>query len=276
MSDDKPSGSTQIVQNNDPWSGQQPFLQDVFKQAQTLSKDPRKQYPDSRVVDFSPQTEQALGMYESRATQGSDLQRAGQQSMQDTASGSYLGAGNPYFQNMYNAASRPVIEQFNEQVMPGVNATFSGNGRYGSGMHSKAIESSVDSLGQNLTNMAGSMAYQNYNDERQRMMGASALAPQIAQADYADIGQLERVGQVREGLAGAQLQDDIDKFNFQQNEPRDRLAEYAALVAGGSFGGQSTSTQPIFRDPVAQGLGYASTGAGILGSLNDVFGMFGS
>ena len=122
--------------------------------------------------------------------------------------------------------------------------------------------------------MAGSMAYQNYGDERNRMLQSASIAPQMAQADYADIGQLERVGQIHENQAGAQLQDDINRFNFGQQADKDALAQYMALVGGGSYGGSSTSTQPIYRNGVGEALGAAALGTSIAGGLFGGSGLF--
>ena len=266
MNDDKPSGQTQVIQNNDPWSGQQSHLTFGFNQARDLFNTPMQRYPNSMVVPFSNQTNQALNMQEQRAREGSGLLANANQSLVDTAGGDYLNS-NPHFDQTVDAASRAVTRNFNNNVMPAIDSKFSGSGRYGSGMHKSLIEDSAEDLNRQVSDMAGGMAFQNYNAERNNMMQAAAMAPQMAAADYQDAAQLERVGQVREAQAGAELQEDIDRFNFAQREPRDRLAEYMALVAGGSFGGSSTTTQPIFRNPVSEGLGALGTVAGIGGSL---------
>ena len=116
--------------------------------------------------------------------------------------------------------------------------------------------------------------HQNYGDERTNPMGAAALAPSMASADYTDIGALQQVGQAREAQAGAQLQDQIDRHNFEQTEERQRLADYAAMVAGGSFGGTSSSTQPIYSNSAANALGLASSGVGIANGLFGQNGLF--
>ena len=133
-----------------------------------------------------------------------------------------------------------------------------------------------ENLGQSLSDLSGKMAYQNYGDERSRQLAAAAAAPNMANADYTDIGQLERIGQTREGMAGAELQDQIQRFNFDQAEPRDRLAQYMAMVGGGSYGGTSSATSPVYRNQLSEGLGAAASTASILGSLFGQGGAFAS
>ena len=111
------------------------------------------------------------------------------------------------------------------------------------------------------------MAFQNYSGERGNQLKAGQLAPEYAQQDYADFGQLANVGQTRETLAKSQLQEDINRYMFDQQAPRDALSEYMAQVAGGQYGGQTVTQQPIYSNPFVQGLGVLGTGVGIAGGL---------
>lgn len=274
--DNEPSGQQTVVQTNDPWSGVQTPLTTGYKRAGELLDKPIEQYPDSRVVSFSPQSEQALQGIEQRAAAGSPILQAGQEAVRSTAAGDYLNP-NPHFDKAINAAIRPMTENFNENIMPGIASTFSnaGAGGYGSGLHMQAATSAADDLGRNIADMTGGLAYQNYSDERSKQLGAAQLAPGMAAADYGDLSQLQNVGAMRESQAGAELTDDIDRFNFSQSEPRRRLAEYMALVSGGNpGGGTSTTTQPIYSNGLANGLGAASTAAGIAGTLFGTGGVF--
>lgn len=269
----EPSGTQVIQQNNDPWTGVQPHITDMLGKAQTLSDTPIEYFPDSTVVPFSNQTENALGMMEDRAMNGSPVLQAGQDAVRAAASGEMLGP-NPYFGATAAAAIRPMMTAWNEQVMPGINATFSGSGRYGSGAHARAMDSASDTLAQNVGDVTAGLAYQNFRDERTNQMGAAALAPSMAGADYTDIAALQQVGQAREGQAGAQLQDRINRHNFEQTEPRSRLADYAAMVNGGTFGGSSTTNQPIYSNDTANALGLVSSGVGIANGLFGGNGLF--
>jgi hypothetical protein len=262
----EPSGTQVIQQSNEPWSGQKTHLEGLFKRAEEQSNTPLEYFPQSTVVPFAPQTETALGMMENRAIGGSPVLQAGQEATRAAASGEMLGP-NPYFDETVQAAIRPLERSWNENVMPGINATFSGSGRYGSGAHQRAMDSAGQSFAETVGDISGGLAYQNYADERTNQMGAAALSPSMAAADYSDIAALQQVGQTREGLAGAQLQEQIDRFNFDQTEERQRLADYAALVAGGSFGGTSSTAQPIYSNSTANTLGVLSSGVGIANGL---------
>ncbi len=89
-------------------------------------------------------------------------------------------------------------------------------GRYGSGAMGNLENRAAGQFAQSLTNTAGQLAYQNYEQERQRQQQATQLAPQMAMTDYQDIQQLLNAGQLREGYTGQQLGADIQRFNFLQ------------------------------------------------------------
>jgi hypothetical protein len=258
MTSSKPSGTTTVTQSNDPWSGQQEYLKDVFTQAQQQYQAQQPAYfPASTVVPLSGQTETALAQQESRAMAGSPLTRQAQQQVASTMAGDYLSAGNPYFSAM--------TERVAEGVLPKVSAQFSASGRYGSPSAQRAA-----SLG--MTDALGSLAYQNYGAERQAQQAATAMAPQMAMQDYADIGQLAAVGQAREAQAGAELQDQIARWNAENQQQQDKLARYASLVAGGQFGGSQTTNQPVYSNPLQT---YGGLGLGAIGAAGSLFGQGG-
>jgi len=267
MSSSKPAGQTVTTTSNAPWSGQQPFLTEGFERAETdvLNK-PSEYYPNSTVVPFSNQTEQALGLQEQRAVAGSPVEQAAQNQVQQTAQGDFLGQ-NPYLTQAINQATQPIADRFNDTVIPGIQSGFSGKNRYGSGMQAYQQRMAGEQAMKQMGDVAGAMSYKNYGDERARQQQASSLAPQMGQIDYQNISNLANVGQVRENQAGAELQEDINRFQHGQQAPKDALAQYMALVGGGSYGGDSTSSAPIYRNQAADALGMAGTAAGIAGSL---------
>ena len=106
-----------------------------------------------------------------------------------------------------------------------------------------------------------------YGDERGRQLQAASLAPQYGQEAYRDAGSLQNVGAAYEAEAGQNLQEDITRFNQGQQAPKDALSQYMALVGGGSYGGSTVGTSPIYRNKTADNLGMAATGAGIAGTL---------
>ena len=275
MSSSKPKqvGSVQTIRSNEPPAFQHPFLQTGFDRALEQLDAPPEYFPGSTVVPFAPQTETALQGVEQRAMMGSPLSAAGQKGILETASGAYLGE-NPALQGAIDAASRGMVRNFQEAVAPGIDSQFSRAGRYGSNMMQNAQDSAQENLATGLRDISSQLAYRDYGAERDNMIKAAIAAPSLAAMDYGDLAQLERVGATREGQAADELQDEISRFNFEQNKEQDALDRYMALVAGGQFGSRQTLTAPITQDRTSDVLSNIGTAAQIGSSLFGSRGLF--
>jgi len=222
-------GQSSGKQGSGPWSGQQGFLTDIYNRAQGQSYDPRTFFGQSTVVPFSSETEQGYGAMADRARGGSPNVQAAQSQNYDTLQGRYLDpSSNPWLQSTYESAARPVQRALQTSAIPG--ASMSAYGRGGSGAEANRMDRTMDAGGRAMTDLATGIYGGNYGQERQNQMQAQQMAPQLANYDYQDIGQLLGVGKGREELASRNLQDLMERFNFQEDEPRDRLREYAGLI----------------------------------------------
>lgn len=249
--------STQVVQEkSDPWGPQQPYLTYGFGQSQNLyNRGGPQAFPNSTYVPFSPQTEQAMGLQWNRALQGSPVMNEARGLTYDTLKGDYLTPdSNPYLKDYF--------QQGLNQALPSLNATFSNAGRTGAEAQSQGLADTYGALGRDIYGGA-------YENERQRQMQSMLFAPQLGEADYTDISRAMQVGQMVEGKAGEVLQDQTNRFNFNQERPYDNLSRYIQSIQG-NYGGSGTSTskQPNYSNPLGSALGGAMTGAGIASMIS--------
>lgn len=250
----KGGGKTQTVkQDTAPWKAQQPFLEFGFNEARDIYNSGAPQYfPGETIAGIDPAQNAALDWTEQRAMAGNPLLPQAQNLAYSTLGGDFLGAGNPYFSAM--------SDRIGNEVTKNVNSTFGAAGRFGSGAHANALASG-------LSDTIGQLAYQNYGDERANMMNTMQFAPALAEADYADIGRLGQAGDARRGLEQGLIDDDVARFNFEQNAPWERLGNYMGLVSGG-YGSSGTTVQPTQRGSLGAGLlGGGLAGAGIASAL---------
>ena len=267
----KPSPVSIATTSNAPPSYIEGPLKDAINTAVDIGGKPLQYYPNQTYVDFSPTTMGAIEMGEARAEGGSPLVSSAQDftntaigggftnpaanMLMSTAQGDFLSGNNPYL----SAAMQPAIDQ--------VQGQFSQFGRLGSGANMSAMTSALAPVyAQNYAterqnqlaaqNAIGDLAQQDFANR----IGAAAMAPTLAAQDYTDIGQLLNFGAMREAKTGEALASDIDKFNFEQQEPQTRLANLLAALRGGTMG--STSSQPIYADPTSAAIGNIATLAG--------------
>jgi hypothetical protein len=242
----KGGGSTRtITQSTSAPEFATPFLEYGLTEAQKLYESGTPQYyPESTVVGFAPETEMALSGMRQQAVSGSPFVPA----VQDVVMQNLMGT-NP----LQSAAMRPVLEA--------TQANLSQAGRYGSGYGQAAIAQALAPI-----------AYQAQQQAIQQ-------APAARQFGMADLGTLAQVGAAREALSQAELAADVERFQFEQARPTQKLADYMTLVQGGSgaLGGQTIT--PQFRQPA---LGFLSGGlagakaANFMGSTNPAYAIGGA
>lgn len=88
-----------------------------------------------------------------------------------TAGGNFLGA-NPYLNQAYSSATRPIIEQWRDVINPGIASQFAAAGRYGSGAQRDMLERGTSQLGNVLGDTASNIYGTAYENERNRMQAS--------------------------------------------------------------------------------------------------------
>lgn len=221
-----------------PWAGQQPYLTNLWQQAQGLPQ--QQPYPFPGFVPWSPASATGMEAMTGRALAGSPVLSSAQAENLRTTGGAYLDpTQNPMFQQAFQEAQR--------QIIPQVEGSAVAAGRYGGGLPQEQL---TERLG-------GAFAQQwapLYQSERERMLRASLAGPAMAEADYGDIERLMGVGGMQEAKAGEALQDAMRRWQFQQQAPYTQIGAQAPIIGGTSFG--QTMTQPTQgMSPLAGGLG---------------------
>jgi len=194
-------------------------------------------FPGQTYVSPSEATQQALQMAQQRAATGSPLVQAAQQQQLQTIQGRGV---NPFLQGALAAGYQPTVEAAQEATR-GLQSQASAAGRYGSGAMAQIAERQASALGRGLGSQLANLAYGSSEAEAARQANAIAGAPQLAQADYADIQALLKAGQGQESYQQAALQDAINRYNYEQNLPQMKLQQFANLFSN-TPGGQTTTT----------------------------------
>jgi hypothetical protein len=221
-------------------------------------------YPGSTVAPLSSQTNEALQQTQQMAEQGNPTL-----SSANTQLGNVINNGqtNPFLGGAVSAAVQPLFQQFQQQVLPQIQSQFGLMGRTGSGAEAGAVGQATSAFGQQANNAAAGLAYQSANDSANRQLTGVALAPSTAQSQYLPQQELANVGSVYDSQNAANLQDQVNRYNYQQNLPANSLNQLIAQLQGSSYGG-GTATQTRVQQPSSLGLaGGALTGAALGGAV---------
>ncbi len=245
--------STTTTQKTEPWDKQKSFLTYGFDEAKKQYNDSRPEYfPGSTVIPFSPETQTAQNLTTMRALNGSPINAAGNAQLTNTLNDQYLYGGEGFDRALTAATNK---------ALPMVDSRFEQSGRFNSGLAKTA-----------QTQAIGDAFAGQYGQERENQMRSMMFAPQMANQDYADIGQLASVGGQREAMSAQELQDQMSRFDFGQNQPSAKLSQYMNLIQG-NYGNTQSTTSPLYRNQGAGMLGGALGGLSAASSLGALPGL---
>lgn len=257
-------GGTNTVTRTELDPVMRPFVQYGLQESTRLYQQPNlpSYYPGQTYVSPSQQTQAALTAAQQRASLGNPLTPAAQRQALNTVQGNFLG-GNPFFQGAFKAATQGAQTTYQDAVNQALSNA-SRAGRYGSGAMGTALDRAGGTFANALTNTAGQLAFENYNQERARQQAMIGAAPTLAGADYEDINKMLQLGQVAEGYQETAIADAVNRFNFAQQAPYQKLQSYLSGAYGAPSGMQVS--QPVYRNQFGNVLGGALTGAALGGT----------
>jgi hypothetical protein len=265
-----------------------PYITTGLERAKTLFLGGQQpsMYPGQTYVSPSQETLTALEQQQNIAQQQSPSLQAAQNAymqsyggLANTAAGGFL-QGNPYQQQMIQAATRPLMEQYSNQVLPGIASLYSKSGRYGSGAMQGALGQATEQYGRALGDVSANIVGTQYDQERARqqqaIMGLTNLAqaaPGIYAQQYLPAQQLAQVGAQREAIAMQPLQEAMQRYSFGQQLPYQQLSGYLSSVYGSPTASYGSTSQNMSTNPTIGAIGGALSG-GLLGS--SIGGAFGN
>lgn len=249
-----------------------PYLKDAAGQAQQLYQSSSPSwFPGNTVAPMSDQTTQGLSQIQALAQKGGNLTPAANATLLKTIRGN--NPVNPFLGQAVSAATAPIYDEFKHDTIPMLQSIFARSGGTGGSAEGFGADRAATALGRGLAEQAGTLAYNSAAQERQNQLNAVSLAPQMDAARYNDANALLGVGGAYDAQSQAQLQSQIDKYNYEQNLPALKLNQYIQQLQGGSQGGISTVTQANPQGSGALGiLGGLATGASAGGAVGGPIG----
>jgi hypothetical protein len=242
----------------------QPYSQDLLARGAALSNNPMAVYQGQRTANLNGAQTAGMNMIQQRAQNGSAVVNAGQQNVQDTLSGKYLSAGNPYLGAAIDKASQDVTRNY-QGAVNGNDATFARAGAFGGSAWQQAQQGAQHELAKGLGDVATQMRYQDYGTERQNQIGAQNTALTYGAQPYNDAAQLMSAGATQYGYDQQRLTDQMNLFNENAAAPYKSLDVLGNTIRGAVGGGGTTTQTAPGANPYAQVAGGAAALYGLLG-----------
>lgn len=179
----------------------------------------------------------------------------------------------PYVRSAIDASTRPITDQLMETVLPGLRSGSVGNGTFGSSRQGIAEGLASGKASQAIGDTGAKLAEEARQTNIRAQLQAMGLLPQTIQAQTAPATTTSAVGDVRQQMAQAGLNEQAGAFNFDQYAPFLQSKEILSLLQGVPGATTiNTGSVPPQQSKGLQALGGAATGA----SLGSMFGPIGT
>jgi hypothetical protein len=255
-------GGTNTVQKADPWAGQQPYLTDLYRQAQTqYQAGPQQFYPGRTYAEASPTVYQAEELQRQAALAQAGLGLGSivpgfQQALMSPAQRFQ----DPMLQESLAANLRP-IEETGSRLLQQARRGATQAGQLG-GTRQAILESEViKDITQKQADVASKMYGDVYGDVLRTQAATLGLAPSIMGTFAQPAATLAQVGAAETARAQQPITEAMQRFAFEQEAPGKALTQYGNIVAGSILPPTTTTTGPGAQGPGV--LGGALGGAGL-------------
>lgn len=249
-----------------PWAGVQDYLKQLYASSSALANSGGPQlYPGSTIAPVSQQTQAGWNAGTAYATdQMPSVIQATQQGWLPLLSAGDIN-NNPYAQSAIQAAINPSINTLMQQVLPQLGSAANQQGAYSGERYPLAQSMAVESGMRSIGDTAASLAANLYGQGMDTQAKAVALGPQMASLGLSPGQALTDIGTQVQSDQTARLQEEANKYNYNQMLPYNMQSWLAQQLAGSapllSAGGSTSSTssgtaqQESSADPTAAIIG---------------------
>jgi hypothetical protein len=222
-----------VEQISQPWEKQVPYLTDIYGQAQDFFGNRSQYYPGQTYLELNELQQAGLDNQLNYGTGGTMNDILGHQT------GTYHSmlnapdvANNPYIAGVADVMQTRLNRNMNENVLPNIQGNFNMVGQYGGDrsdvFRQAAGRDTQEAYAQGLAGLYGD-AYKTGLDQQARGM---ALTPQVQAAGFVPSQTQSQVGSALQQEAYRPLQEDIARYNYNQQSPWNDLTQYVAAVGG--------------------------------------------
>lgn len=229
--------------------------------------------PIPGVAGLSGDTLQAQQMGRNWAYGGAqDLAQQGLQATQYGLTGAMDVNNNPALQGAIQAATRPITQNLQENILPGIRSQAVQEGGYGGSRAGIAEGLAVSRANQQAQDAAATMASDAYQKGQDTFARTLALLPQTQQLGVTPTNLLSQIGTQNENYQQEVLNYIASLNDYQANKGWGPISNLASAIYGGIQPGTVTSQQRSSGSKARGALGGAASGA----AMGSMFGPWGT
>lgn len=267
----KSAGSTTNTSSTGPSSFQQPYITKLLSEADRLyNTGGPKFFPGSTVAGFTDAEKQGQASILGNAAQQKTLWDANVPNAIKVGLNSYDVANNPVVQNAAKAATQPIIQQLKEEVLPGISNSAITSGGLGGSRQGLAQAQGIERASRAAMDTSAGIYNTAYGQGLSALQNTLGMMPSLQQASFLPGAAQSAVGAQQREMEQAKINEQIARYNYEQNLPFQNLTEYGNII-GKPFGGTSTSSVQATGDGTGQTIGAILAALGLGSSIWDLF-----
>lgn len=238
----------------------QPFIQETLQRgAEQLLRRPQQFFPGQTVAGFTPTELQAQQVAIGAAGAQAPLVGAAGEAQRFLLSPQQLLQATTARQAQL--AAQPVVQAFQEQVLPSIRGQAIAAGGLGGTRQGVAEGLAAGRTAEALARQSAGIFGRGLETTLGALGTGLSLAPQTAALQALPAQTLAGVGGQQRAMEQALINAARERFQFQQQAPRAAIQEFAGLLGGLPLGQQQVATQEQFRN-----VGAGILGGGLLGA----------
>tara|TARA_R100000353_G_scaffold160943_1_gene120751 strand:- start:68 stop:943 length:876 start_codon:yes stop_codon:yes gene_type:complete len=237
----KGGGSTNTIQKADPYIGQQPYLLDIYAQAQNQFNQPLQFFPGQTYANPTDLQIAAENLQANTALGGQTaVSQAVIPALQSQLAGPANVMNNPFLASATQAAIRPIYSQA-QGLLQQARRDATRQGGLGGTRQAILEQGVIGDFMQRAGDISASMYSDAYNNALTAQSRALGVAPQTLASLQVPAQQLAQVGAVQQARQQQAIDDARARFEFAQMEPSNRLTRYANIAGTNILPGTTTS-----------------------------------
>lgn len=237
----KGGGSTNTIQKADPYIGQQPYLLDIYEQAQNQFNQPLQFFPGQTYANPTDLQIAAENLQANTALGGQTaVSQAVIPALQSQLAGPANVMNNPFLASATQAAIRPIYSQA-QGLLQQARRDATGAGGLGGTRQAILEQNVIGDFMQRAGDISAGMYSDAYNNALTAQSRALGVAPQTLASLQVPAQQLAQVGAVQQARQQQAIDDARARFEFAQMEPSNRLTRYANIAGTNILPGTTTS-----------------------------------
>jgi hypothetical protein len=223
-----------------------------------------QRYKGTQVAGFTPEQTQGQDMALASAAPQAELAANAAKANNFYTSGSVWDpASNPNLQGAIDASVRPITQQLTESQLPAIRGEAVTTGNFGGSRQGIAEGLASRGASQAIGDTASKLVQNQYQTNVDAQLKAMGLLPTVQGAQTAAATTTSGVGDVRQAMDQARINENVNAYNYDQMAPFLQSKEIMSLLQG-LPGGSTTSTgnNPT-TNPLMSSLGGAAAGASL-------------